>query len=118
MVAGNLMTLCEIEPRDACRWFMEMFVDSADWVMVPNVYGMGGFTDGASSPPSHNICGSYYIRKMNDYPKPAEHASGGAPGPIWCDTMEGLYWRFVDKYRAFFRGHARAWPRPSAPSIG
>jgi deoxyribodipyrimidine photolyase-related protein len=25
---------------------MEMYIDSADWVMVPNVYGMGTFADG------------------------------------------------------------------------
>ena len=46
MVLGNLMTLCEIRPSSAHRWFMEMFVDSSEWVMGPNVYGMGLFSDG------------------------------------------------------------------------
>ena len=27
---------------------MEMFVDSSDWVMVPNVFGMGTFSDGGT----------------------------------------------------------------------
>ncbi len=46
MVLANLMTLCEIRPVSAHRWFMEMFVDSSEWVMGPNVYGMGLFSDG------------------------------------------------------------------------
>ena len=27
---------------------MEMFVDSSDWVMVPNVFGIGTFSDGGT----------------------------------------------------------------------
>ena len=46
MVLGNLMTLCEIQPATAHHWFMEMFVDSSEWVMGPNVYGMGLYSDG------------------------------------------------------------------------
>jgi deoxyribodipyrimidine photolyase-related protein len=25
----------------------------------------------------------------------------------WCDTMDGLYWRFINKNRKFFLGNAR-----------
>ncbi|MFM7856720.1 MAG: cryptochrome/photolyase family protein, partial [Flammeovirgaceae bacterium] len=39
MVLGNFMLLCEFDPDDVYRWFMEMFIDAYDWVMVPNVYG-------------------------------------------------------------------------------
>ena len=46
MVISNLMTLSEIDPKNIYKWFMEMYIDSADWVMVPNVYGMGTFSDG------------------------------------------------------------------------
>lgn len=41
MIMANFMNLSEIAPREAYRWFMEFSVDSYDWVMVPNVYGMG-----------------------------------------------------------------------------
>lgn len=34
------MLLCEFDPDDVYRWFMELFIDAYDWVMVPNVYGM------------------------------------------------------------------------------
>jgi deoxyribodipyrimidine photolyase-related protein len=37
MVVGSLMLLLEVHPFEAHRWFMEMFIDSSDWVMGPNV---------------------------------------------------------------------------------
>ena len=35
MVLGNFMLLCEFDPDDVYRWFMELFIDAYDWVMVP-----------------------------------------------------------------------------------
>ncbi|HSN22607.1 MAG TPA: cryptochrome/photolyase family protein, partial [Methylomicrobium sp.] len=35
MVVGNFMLLCEFAPDEVYRWFMEMYVDAYDWVMVP-----------------------------------------------------------------------------------
>ncbi len=96
MVLGNLMLLCEVEPSAAYQWFMEMFVDSSDWVMGPNVYGMALFSDGGVFSTKPYICGSNYILKMSDYGK-----------GDWCDVMDGLYWRFVDRHRAFFSGNPR-----------
>ena len=96
MVLGNLMTLCEIQPAAAHRWFMEMFVDSSEWVMGPNVYGMGLFSDGGVFATKPYLCGSNYLLKMSDYVR----------GP-WCDTVDGLYWRFIDKHRDFFAGNPR-----------
>ena len=96
MVVGNLMTLCEIEPRDAYRWFMEMYVDSADWVMGPNVYGMALFSDGGIFATKPYICGSNYLLKMSDYQR-----------GDWCDIVDGLYWRFVDKHTDFFASNPR-----------
>jgi deoxyribodipyrimidine photolyase-related protein len=103
MVLGNLMTLCEIRPASAHRWFMEMYVDSSEWVMGPNVYGMGLFSDGGIFATKPYICGSNYLLKMSDYRK----------GP-WCDVVDGLYWRFIDKHREFFESNPRLALMPRA----
>lgn len=103
MVIGNLMTLCEIRPASAHRWFMEMFVDSSEWVMGPNVYGMGIFSDGGIFATKPYICGSNYLLKMSDFKK----------GP-WCDVVDGLYWRFIEKNREFFSGNPRLALMPRA----
>jgi len=103
MVLGNLMTLCEIRPSIAHRWFMEMYVDSSEWVMGPNVYGMGIFSDGGLFATKPYICGSNYLLKMSDYKK----------GP-WCDVVDGLYWRFIDKHREFFGSNPRLALMPRA----
>jgi DNA-binding protein Fis len=34
MVVANIMNLSGIEPKSVYRWFMEMYVDSSDWVMA------------------------------------------------------------------------------------
>jgi len=103
MILSNLMNLCEIEPREAHRWFMEMYVDSSDWVMGPNVYGMGLFSDGGIFSTKPYLCGSNYVLKMSDYGR-----------GDWCETMDGLYWRFVEKHLDFFRGNPRLSVMPRA----
>ena len=46
MILGNFMLLCEIDPTAIYQWFMELFIDAYDWVMVPNVFGMSQHADG------------------------------------------------------------------------
>lgn len=96
MVLGNFMLLCRIHPDDVYRWFMEMFVDSYDWVMVPNVYGMSQFADGGISTTKPYISGSNYIKKMSD-----------EPTGKWCDVWDGLYWSFIGDHEDFFLKNPR-----------
>ena len=96
MILANIMNLCEIHPKQVYKWFMEMFVDSSDWVMSPNVYGMGLFSDGGIFATKPYICGSSYFLKMMHFKK----------GP-WCDVMDGLYWKFIDRHKTFFLKNPR-----------
>ena len=96
MVLGNFMLLCEFDPDEVYRWFMEMFIDAYDWVMVPNVYGMTQFADGGLMTTKPYISGSNYLMKMSDYEK-------GDWQPLW----DGLFWRFMHVHRSFFSKNPR-----------
>jgi deoxyribodipyrimidine photolyase-related protein len=96
MVLGNFMLLCEIHPQAIYQWFMELFIDAYDWVMVPNVYGMSQYADGGLITTKPYISGSAYVLKMSNFKK----------GP-WCAIWDALYWRFIDRHRDFFSKNPR-----------
>ena len=88
--------LSGIHPDLIYKWFMEMYIDSADWVMVPNVYGMGTFADGGIFSTKPYICGSSYMLRMSNHKKGE-----------WCDVVDGLYWRFIENNLNFFKSNPR-----------
>lgn len=96
MVLGNVMLLCELHPTEVYRWFMELFIDAYDWVMVPNVYAMSQYADGGGMTTKPYISSSNYILKMSNHER----------GP-WCDIWDGLYWRFIEKHRESFAKNHR-----------
>ena len=96
MIICNIMNLSKIHPNEIYKWFMEMFVDSSDWVMVPNVYGMGTFADGGIFATKPYSCGSNYMIKMSNYKKDS-----------WCDIVDGLYWKFMNDNISFFKSNPR-----------
>ncbi len=64
---------------------------------------MGLFSDGGVFATKPYICGSNYLKKMSDY------GSG-----TWCDVVDGLYWRFIDRHREFFASNPRLALMPRA----
>lgn len=96
MVLGNTMLLSQSNPDEVYRWFMAMYVDAYDWVMVPNVYGMSQFADGGIFATKPYISGSNYIKKMSDYPTGE-----------WEDTWTALYWNFIEANQLFFMKNHR-----------
>ena len=96
MVLSNIMNLSGIEPQEVYKWFMETFIDSSDWVMTPNVFGMGLFSDGGIFATKPYICGSNYLLKMSNYSKGE-----------WTKTMDGLYWNFIFNNKGYFKSNYR-----------
>ncbi|MCU0342519.1 MAG: cryptochrome/photolyase family protein [Ignavibacterium sp.] len=88
MVLGNFMLLCEIDPDEVYKWFMEMYIDAYDWVMVPNVYGMSQYADGGLICTKPYISSSNYILKMSNFEK-----------GNWSEIWDALYWRFIFKHK-------------------
>lgn len=96
MVLGNFMLLCDLHPDEVYRWFMELFIDAYDWVMVPNVYGMSQYADGGLMTTKPYISGSAYVLKMSDFRKDS-----------WCSIWDALYWRFINKHIELVRSNYR-----------
>ncbi len=96
MVAGNLMLLCEIDPKEIYKWYSEMFIDSYDWSMLPSVYGMCQFTDQGSKTTKPHISGSDYILDISNYDK-----------GDWTDVWDGLLWRFIDNHHDKLQGNSQ-----------
>ena len=88
MVLGGFMFLCEFDPDEIYEWFMAMFIDSYDWVMVPNAYAMSQNADGGQITTKPYFSGSAYVRKMS-------HWKEGEWSKIW----DGLYWRWIWQHR-------------------
>ena len=79
------MLLCRFNSNRIYKWLMELFIDSYDWVMVPNVYGMSQFSNGGLFTTKAYLSGSNYIKKMSNY-KPDN----------WSETWDSLFWTFID----------------------
>lgn len=96
MVLGGFMFLCEIKPNLVYRWFMEMFIDSYDWVMVPNVYSMSQHADGGLITTKPYFSGSNYIIKMSNYKKGE-----------WSEIWDALFWRWIFQNKDKLAGNFR-----------
>ncbi|MGB3740396.1 MAG: cryptochrome/photolyase family protein [Pontixanthobacter sp.] len=97
MVLGNALCLLRVHPDEVYRWFMSLFVDAYDWVMVPNVYAMSQFASGDAITTKPYVSGSNYLRKMSDL-----------PAGEWRQAWDGLYWTFVEDHRDVFEANTRS----------
>lgn len=88
LIAGTLMTICEIHPADIHQWFTEMFVDAQDWALVPHVYALGQFADNTTLQGGPYICTSKTLIDKSNYERGE-----------WANIWDGLYWRFIEKHR-------------------
>ena len=89
MIMGNYALINQINPLQIYDWFMICFIDSYEWVMVPNVFGMSQYalTD-ISMMTRPYLSSSNYIKKMSDYKK-----------TNWFDKWDSLYWYFIYKHK-------------------
>jgi deoxyribodipyrimidine photolyase-related protein len=97
MVLGNAMLLLRIDPDEVYEFFMTLFIDAYDWVMVPNVYAMSQFAAGELVTTKPYVSGSNYLRKMSDF----------GPGE-WTQAWDALYWQFVADHRDGFAANPRS----------
>lgn len=85
MIIGNYGLLLQIDPKEIYEWFMICFIDSYEWVMVPNIFGMSQYSlISISMMTRPYISSSNYIKKMSDY-----------KNEEWFNKWDSLYWYFI-----------------------
>ena len=100
MVLSNLANLLDINPRALTDWFHAGFIDAFDWVVEPNVLGMGTFALGTAMMTKPYVSGSAYIHRMSD------HCGSCAFHPKKTCPITRLYWAYLNRHRpAFERNH-------------
>jgi deoxyribodipyrimidine photolyase-related protein len=106
MYMGNFMLLAEIHPKQSFKWFMELFIDSYQWVMYPNVYGMSQYSAGPIMMTRPYFSSSNYIDKMSNYKKRKDEYNKielNNEKYEWFEVWDALYYYFISKNRNEFK---------------
>lgn len=93
MVLANLATLLDVRPSELSDWFWVAYTDAYDWVVEPNVLGMGTFGIGDRMTTKPYVSGSNYLNKMSD------HCGSCAFHPKKTCPITPLYWAFLQRHR-------------------
>jgi len=106
MILSNLALTSGVRPQEFLDWMKAMFVDAADWVMVPNVIGMGLHADAGTMMTKPYASGGAYVKRMGRFCKGCAYDPAKRTGETAC-PLTTLYWDFLDRHRTSFRGNHR-----------
>ena len=101
MLLSNLALITGTNPQEFLDWMREVFIDASEWVMVPNVIGMGVHADGGAMMTKPYAAGGAYISRMSNYCKSCEYNPKLRIGESAC-PFTTLYWDFLDRHRETF----------------
>ena len=105
MILSNFALISGINPQQFLDWMREVFIDATEWVMVPNVIGMGVHADGGVMMTKPYAAGGAYISRMTNYCKGCFFDPKKRTGEDAC-PFTTLYWDFLDRNReGFARNH-------------
>lgn len=106
MVLSNLALITGTNPQEFLDWMREVFIDASDWVMVPNVIGMGVHADGGRMMTKPYAAGGAYISRMSSYCKGCTYNPKLRVGDDAC-PFTTLYWDFLDRHKETFKKNHR-----------
>jgi len=105
MVLSNLALITGVNPQEFLDWMREQFIDAAEWVMVPNIIGMGVHADGGQLMTKPYAAGGAYLNKMTQSCKGCAYDPKKRVGDDAC-PFTTLYWDFLDRHRdRFVKNH-------------
>jgi deoxyribodipyrimidine photolyase-related protein len=101
MVLSNLATLLAVSPRELTDWFWVAYQDAYDWVVEPNVLGMGTYAVGDLMTTKPYVSGAAYINKMSDY------CTRCSFDPKKNCPITPMYWAFLNRNQESLQSNMR-----------
>jgi len=101
MILSNLALITGTNPQEFLDWMREQFIDATDWVMVPNIIGMGVHADGGRLMTKPYAAGGAYISRMTQFCKGCVYDPKLRVGDNAC-PFTTLYWDFLDRHKEQF----------------
>jgi len=105
MYLGNYALLMQIDPKEIYNWFMICFIDSYEWVMIPNVMGMSQYSSKTVKMMTKPyFSSSNYIKGLSNYKlksydqiKLKKNKETGQELYYWNEIWDALYYNFINK---------------------
>ncbi len=107
MVVCNFCLLAGIDPAVVADWFLTFYIDAYDWVVLPNVIGMGLNADGGKTATKPYIASANYINSMSDYCAGCRFDHKARSGENAC-PYNVLYWNFLIEHEERLRANPRS----------
>ncbi len=106
MIVCNFCLLAGVDPSAVTEWFLACYFDAYDWVVLPNVIGMGMNGDGGRIATKPYIASANYINRMSDYCGGCRYSPKQRTGPNAC-PYNYLYWNFLIENESKLRANPR-----------
>lgn len=106
MVLNNFALIAGVSPQELQDWFHAAFVDGYDWVMQPNVIGMGQYADGGLMASKPYAASANYINTMSDYCKQCVYQPRSRTGETAC-PFNLMYWDFLARHYEKLKNNSR-----------
>ncbi|GIW88709.1 MAG: cryptochrome/photolyase family protein [Isosphaeraceae bacterium] len=109
MLVCNFCLMAGVNPAEVADWFLTFYVDSHDWVVLPNVIGMGLNADGGITATKPYIASAAYVNRMSDFCKGCRFDPKVRSGDGAC-PFNTLYWNFLLTHEERLRASPRLGP--------
>ncbi len=106
MVSGLFALLYRVDPIAIHDWYMAMYVDSVEWVTLPNTVGMSQYADGGIVGTKPYVATGKYIKRMSNYCKGCYYNPDESTGERAC-PFTTLYWAFLMTHEETLAGNRR-----------
>jgi deoxyribodipyrimidine photolyase-related protein len=106
MITGNFALLAGLDVKAVQEWYLAVYSDAYEWVEMPNTLGMALFGDGGVVASKPYAASGKYIHRMSNYCEKCQYDPEEMTGAKAC-PFNALYWDFLVRHEAKFRGNQR-----------